>query len=144
MKTELTIPEKKRRLAQVERELTEQMEGFVKTGILLTEIRDDRLYEAAGHNNFKAYLSARSSRFGMSTSHAYRLISSSSLRTSAAGPPAGDSEPVWTEKAMRPLAELAQEKPKEGGGTRGCPPVNRQPGPRRRCGPLTGINLFVY
>ena len=90
------------RLRACERVLSANMEHFVKVGLALAEIRDDRLYEADGHASFKAYLAAKGSRFNLSERYAYQLIAASSLRKKVATVPAAQSEPIWTESLNPP------------------------------------------
>jgi hypothetical protein len=102
---------RKQRLRACERVLLEHMEEFVKVGLALKEIRDDRLYEADGHKTFDAYLKSRGNEFGIQKRYANDLIGSAELRTKlpavvGATGAHHDEGAGWTERSVRELKRL--------------------------------------
>jgi len=95
---------RKQRLRACESVLLEHMEEFVRVGMALKEIRDDRLYEVDGHASFKAYLKSAGNRFGIKQAHAYRLMEAAELRMKLPVLQTGESR--WTEGSVRELKRL--------------------------------------
>ena len=96
---------KRRRLKECERTLAEHMEEFVKVGLALKEIRDERLYKEDGFNTFEDYCR---NRWEMGRSYADHLIGSAELRTRIPDPPktATNSRQSWNETQVRELKRL--------------------------------------
>jgi hypothetical protein len=95
---------RKQRLRACEKVLIESMEEFVRVGMALKEIKDDKLYEEDGHADFRSYLKANRSKFEFTERHVYRLIEAADLRMKLPTDPGGHSP--WTEKAVRELKRL--------------------------------------
>ena len=80
----LKTSERRARLRACERVLIEHMEEFVKVGMALKEIRDDRLYKEAGCKSFEEYLKKNKRRFEFaSRRYADRVIRAATIRPSA-------------------------------------------------------------
>ena len=95
---------RKQRFLACEKVLTQHGEAFVKVGLALKELRDDRLYEEAGYGDFKSYLKSEANRFGIGERHAHQLIESAELRIKLPTDPADHS--TWTERSVRELKRL--------------------------------------
>lgn len=96
---------RKQRLRACERVLTEHMEEFVRVGLALKEIRDERLYKEDGFSRFEDYCRKK---WAWSRDYADRVISSAELRlvlpTPAKKNP--DHGSAWTERSVRELKRL--------------------------------------
>ncbi len=97
---ELTASQKKR-LYELECVLSEHMEEFVRVGLALREIRDDKLYKAE-FDTFEAYCKGR---WEIGDRYARRLIDAAELRMKLPQK-VGPGGPVWTEKSVRELTRL--------------------------------------
>ncbi len=103
---------RKARLRACERVLSDHLEEWVKVGIALTEIRDDRLYEEDGYEDFRSYLSGAVGRFAMGRAEAYRKMEGARIRQHLLPvSPIGDTdEPGWLENQVRNLSKLPTDK----------------------------------
>lgn len=96
--------EQLRRLEQI---VSKGIRTFIEVGEALAEIRDRKLYVVAGHTRFDTYLRER---WGMSRSHAYRLIDSA--RVQEALSPTGDTDHAPKNEAVaRELVPLLRKAP---------------------------------
>ena len=104
--TELT-QSRKQRLRACETILADHMEEFVKVGMALREIRDERLYKEDGFETFEAYCKKK---WELSKRYAYRIMEAAEIRLklpSPQGGPVGHSDgPQWTERSVRELGRL--------------------------------------
>lgn len=82
--------------------VTKHMDGFVKTGEALAEIRDSQLYLI----EFKTFEDCVEQKFDLKRSHAYQLITSSQVANALSA--MADIEPPKSERAVRPLAKLPE------------------------------------
>jgi len=93
---------RKQRLRACEKVLTEHMEEFVRVGLALKEIRDERLYKEDGFERFEDYCRKK---WEISRKYADKVIASADLRIKLpTTTPTGRHE--WTERAVRELKRL--------------------------------------
>lgn len=94
-------------LEKLERVVREGWEGFRRAALALLEIRDRKLYQAAGYQDFKSYCEGR--ELG-GKSHCYRLIDAARIigRIEKQPPvsPKGDAVIPVGERQVRPLNEI--------------------------------------
>lgn len=94
-----------RDLARLETEVTEGLRHFRKAGLALKAIRDRQLYRAT-HETFEAFVL---DRWGLSKSHAYRVMDAAEIAENLKLSPMGDVG----ERTLRPLAGLDAENQAE-------------------------------
>ncbi len=113
MNTDKTLSVEQR-LRVCEQVLLDHMEEFVKVGLALKEIKDNRLYEADGHDDWGEYLKSANNRFGLSRSYADELIGSAELRKKLPDivPATGGNDGMagWTERSIRQLKKLKTDE----------------------------------
>jgi DNA repair photolyase len=94
----------RRKLKQLEKTVADDMGRFIRVGVALAEIRDQRLYRET-HPTFEAYCR---DKFDMMRAHAYRLISQASVVKELS--PIGDIPKPQNEAQARELAKAPKEK----------------------------------
>ena len=95
---------RKQRLRDCEKVLAEHMEEFVRVGLSLKEIRDERLYKEDGFETWESYLKANKDRFGIgSRSYAHEVIESAALRMNL---DVRHAEHSWNQRQIDELKRL--------------------------------------
>jgi hypothetical protein len=96
---------RKDRLRACERALAEHMEEFVKVGLALREIRDDKLYREDGYETFEDYCKQK---WELSYAYAYKVIEAADLRLKLSDTLTTCQGEV-TESQMRQLGRLGSD-----------------------------------
>lgn len=76
---------------------------FLKVGLALARVRDERLYRA-DYATFEAYVEKR---WGLTRTHAYRLIEAGHVAVAMS--PMGDTPQIENERQARALAPIVKE-----------------------------------
>jgi hypothetical protein len=103
---------RKQRLRACERALAEHMEEFVKVGLALKEIRDDKLYREDGYETFEDYCKRK---WDFSDRYARYVVGAAELRLKLPEPPPPEPETGtacsggWTEGSVRQLGRLGSD-----------------------------------
>ena len=91
------------RLRECEKVLAANMEEFVRVGLALKEIRDERLYKDAEFERFEDYCRQK---WELSKSYAHNVIGSAELRTRLPSPMSSIGGQTWTERSVREFKRL--------------------------------------
>ena len=102
MSSQTVTTSDKERLRECEKIVMESFEEFVKVGVALKEIRDDKLYLAEGWESFPEYTKQK---WNWTAGHCHEIITSAQIRLQIPAPRAR-GVPGWTEFSVRQLKRL--------------------------------------